>query len=393
MTPSFSPLSTQAAHMRDGPLFLLALTALLIALAWLGVSAFFHRRNLRALPIRVHVAGARGKSTVTRMIAAGLRADGLRVIAKATGSEPRLVLPDGAEEVWRRRGPASVREQIRFMARAARMGAQAVVVECMAVRPEFVWASESQLIRATVTVITNARPDHFEELGHDPQTMERALAFAIPAGGDVILSGEAATPFMLASAKARGCRTVIAPSDGLDPDQTNRAIALAACQALGVAHDQAEQAIMQAGADPGGFFRLHMEMDGARFCFVNAFACNDVASLARLWGRRDARAPATVLLNARHDRPLRTQEFLRFLAAQAARPRLFLSGDPLAMRLARRAGFSPGAIHWLPAGSVEEAVAALLRGSDAETEIWGIGNYHGLGRDMVAYARRSARTC
>lgn len=393
MTPSFFPLSAQAAHMRDGPLFLLALTALLTALAWLGLSAFFHRRNLRAIPIRVHVAGARGKSTVTRMIAAGLRADGLRVIAKATGSEPRLVLPDGAEEVWRRRGPASVREQIRFMARAARMGAQAVVVECMAVRPEFVWASEAQLVRATLTVITNARPDHFEELGHDPQAMERALAFAIPAGGDLILSGEAATPLMLASAKARGCRTVIAPIDGLDPDEANRAIALAACEALGVAHDKAAQAIAEAGADPGGFFRQPMELDGARFCFVNAFACNDVASLARLWGSRDARAPATVLLNARRDRPLRTQGFLQFLAAQGPLPRLFLSGDPLAMRLARRAGFSPGGIHWLGAGSVEETVAALLREAGAETEVWGIGNYHGLGRDLIEYARRSARIC
>ena len=33
-----------------------------------------HQRNVKAIPIRIHVNGTRGKSSVTRLIAAGLRA-------------------------------------------------------------------------------------------------------------------------------------------------------------------------------------------------------------------------------------------------------------------------------------------------------------------------------
>src|SRR5262249_47551230 len=81
-------------------------------------------------------AGTRGKSPTTRLIAAGLRAGGLRVVAKTTGTEPRLIRPDGSEAPWRRRGPPSVREQAQFFAKAVQLRADAAVVECMAVRPE-----------------------------------------------------------------------------------------------------------------------------------------------------------------------------------------------------------------------------------------------------------------
>ncbi|HPG96753.1 MAG TPA: poly-gamma-glutamate synthase PgsB, partial [Rectinema sp.] len=53
-----------------------------------------HCRRLKAVPIRILVNGTRGKSTVTRLIAAGLAAGGLRVYAKTTGSAARIILPD-----------------------------------------------------------------------------------------------------------------------------------------------------------------------------------------------------------------------------------------------------------------------------------------------------------
>ena len=52
-------------------------TALLAAL---GVAeGIRHRRQLARIPKRIHVNGTRGKSSVTRLIAAGLRAAGLRL--------------------------------------------------------------------------------------------------------------------------------------------------------------------------------------------------------------------------------------------------------------------------------------------------------------------------
>src|SRR5215471_19083625 len=71
-----------AMHVPDARLFAIALAALACCIVWLGAAGWRHRQNLRAIAVRIHVAGTRGKSTTTRLIAAGLRAGGLRVVAK-----------------------------------------------------------------------------------------------------------------------------------------------------------------------------------------------------------------------------------------------------------------------------------------------------------------------
>ena len=66
------------------------LAAIVGSLLLLGtLEVILHRRTLAKLPIRVHVNGTRGKTSVVRLIAAGLRAGGLRVCAKTTGSLDR----------------------------------------------------------------------------------------------------------------------------------------------------------------------------------------------------------------------------------------------------------------------------------------------------------------
>src|SRR5256885_78840 len=110
------------AHVSHAALFALAAVTLLGCLLTMWIGALPPRARLRAVPVRIHVGGTRGKSTTTRLIAAGLRAGGRKVLAKTTGSEPRLILPDGSETTWARRGPAAVREQARLFAKASRLG-------------------------------------------------------------------------------------------------------------------------------------------------------------------------------------------------------------------------------------------------------------------------------
>ncbi len=93
--------------------------------------------------------------------------------------------------------------------------------------------------------------------------------------------------------------------------------------------------------------------------FANAFACNDVDSLELLWPTVATSERPVVLLNARRDRPLRTRRFLAFLAAQVPTPLLFVVGDPLAARLARRAGFGPDAVRRLRARLPDSALREL----------------------------------
>src|SRR3954471_10732401 len=91
------------AHVSDARLFAIALATFVACLLGMWLSARRHRVHMRGVPVRIHVGGTRGKSTTTRLIATGLRAGGVRVLAKTTGSEPRLILPDGSETTWPRR--------------------------------------------------------------------------------------------------------------------------------------------------------------------------------------------------------------------------------------------------------------------------------------------------
>ena len=95
----------------------------LLALGVLETSA--HRRRLAKIPIRIHVNGTRGKSSVTRLIAAGLRESGLVTCAKTTGTLPRMILPSGLEYPVFRPSHANVIEQIRIVRTAVSYEAEA----------------------------------------------------------------------------------------------------------------------------------------------------------------------------------------------------------------------------------------------------------------------------
>ena len=74
---------------------LLILGALATVLIISGLLEFkYHQLSLSGIPIRIHVNGTRGKSSVTRLIAAGLRAGRKRTFA--TVSYTHLTLPTKA---------------------------------------------------------------------------------------------------------------------------------------------------------------------------------------------------------------------------------------------------------------------------------------------------------
>src|SRR5262249_24638310 len=115
------------------------------------------------------------------------------------------------------------------------------------------------------------------------------------------------------------------------------------------------------------------------------------ASLALLWPTVQGEGAPVVLFNARRDRPLRSRCFLEFLAAQAPRPVLFVTGDPLALRLARK-GFAATA-QPLRARTPAAALAELAAAARAGGVIWGVGNYHGFGARMVAELSAQRPAC
>lgn len=61
----------------------------------------------KKIDIVIHVNGIRGKSTVSRLIDAGLRDGEKRVFTKVTGTEPKYIGIDNRENEIKRRGKAN----------------------------------------------------------------------------------------------------------------------------------------------------------------------------------------------------------------------------------------------------------------------------------------------
>ena len=94
---------------------LLVLGILIILLVTFGIIEFqIHLQSLNNIPLRIHVNGTRGKSSVTRLIAAGLREAGIKTYAKVTGTSPRVIDNRGIDRIIHRLRLPSIGEQVRL---------------------------------------------------------------------------------------------------------------------------------------------------------------------------------------------------------------------------------------------------------------------------------------
>ncbi len=229
-------------------------------LALLGLmESFFHKRRLDSIPIRIHVNGTRGKSSVTRLIAGGLREGGLAVCAKTTGTLARMILPDASEYPVFRPAGANVIEQVRIISTAAGYRAQAIVVECMALQPRLQWLCESRFLRSTHGVITNARADHLDVMGPTEEAVANALAGTTPIGAKLFTAERRHLKVFEASARDRGTSLVAVTADDVaavsDEEMArfcyvehkeNVALALAVCEDLGINRETALRGMTEA---------------------------------------------------------------------------------------------------------------------------------------------------
>ena len=118
-------------------MIVITLGILLLIIISLGlIESHFHRLALAQIPIRIHVNGSRGKSSVTRLIASGLRAGGVKTLAKTTGTAPRIIDDKGKDRIIHRLRSASIGEQVRLLRNFSKQKPQAIVMECMAVNPQ-----------------------------------------------------------------------------------------------------------------------------------------------------------------------------------------------------------------------------------------------------------------
>jgi gamma-polyglutamate synthase len=387
------------------------LVAVLLGLAVLAVvEIFVHRRNLRRIGVRIHVNGTRGKSSVTRLIAGGLRAGGIRTCAKTTGTLPRMILPDGREYPVFRPSKPNVIEQVRIVAAAAAAEAEALVIECMALQPELQWLSESKLIRATHGVITNARPDHLDVMGPKDTDVAWALAGMIPPRGKLFTAERRHLPILEKACRDRACELrAVTPEDiaAITPEQLagfsytehaeNVALALKVCQQVGVDEKTALAGMWAASPDPGVLTEHTLEFFGRRLVFVNGFAANDPVSTETIWNLAIERYPEVeqriAVFNCRADRADRSLQLGRECVSwrQPDHVALMGTGTYIFARAAVAAGLDAGKLAFLEDHAVADIFEAIVALVPRSALIMGMGNIGGQGLELVRYFRnRSA---
>ncbi len=399
------------AALNASPLFgTWLLLALIVLLLLFGAAEYaLHRRALMSIRIRVHVNGTRGKSSVTRLIAAGLREAGIVTCAKTTGTLARMILPDGRElPIFRPAGP-NIIEQKRIVAAARECGAEALVVECMALQPELQAVCEAKLLRATHVVITNARPDHLDVMGPTAREVALALAGTTPVAGKLFSAEQHHLSILAAAAKDRRSELVaITDSDVAaitheelshfryreHPD--NVALALRVCAELGVAREVALGGMQLAAPDPGALTVHAVSFFGRELVFFNAFAANDPVSTHQLWQLALDHSPEAgariAIVNCRADRPDRSQQLGAEISRWEPPDQIVLmgSGTYLFARAATKAGYDASRLHFVEGLSVEDIFERIVSLSGRSALLVGMGNIGGQGLELARYFKNRA---
>lgn len=390
------------------------LSGLTILLFYLIRERLLLNRNRSKIKIRVHVNGTRGKSSTTRLVAAVLRSK-YPTVAKTTGTLPRRLLEDGSEIPIIRIGSANISEQIKTLIWAGKRDAEAIVLECMALRPEYQALCEREIIQATIAVITNIRADHLDVMGPGVEDVGWALAGIIPQNG-ILITAELNYLYLLKEACRQKNAQLISISDveiNAISDQMmarfdhlehkdNVAIALKIADHCGITQSEAWDAMLTAQPDPGALMAFSITKKGPlkrSWHFVNAFAANDPESSLTIWNQAissfTTQSYHVALFNLRDDRVDRTRQ-MADLALQLQSSQLILlmgNGSKLFLdQLASKVSTLNKVVD-LGDASGTEVAAWLNENLNYDALVVALGNIGGQGFNLVETLKHAATSC
>ncbi len=379
-------------------------------IVWLVLEGFRHGAHLKRIPIRVHVNGTRGKSSVTRLIAAGLRAGGKVTCAKTTGTLARMIFPDGTEYPVFRPSRANVLEQLRIVRTAAEMGSEILVIECMAVQPLLQAISERRFVRATHGDITNARPDHLDVMGPEEVDVALALAATTPVEGKLFTAEDQHINVFKEACIDRGSSLVAVGAEEVAEitaedlegfsyleHAENVALSLAVCLELGVDRETALAGMWAGSPDPGMLTATEMDFFGRQIVFVNAFAANDPESTEVIWRRVAAEFPFTekriAVVNCRADRPDRSRQLGHACLDWGLADHYLLMGTGtfIFARAAVARGLDPSRITYAEDRRVEEIFEQIVELVGTSALVIGVANIGGQGLELARYFNNRSR--
>lgn len=387
--------------------FLILFPLLLIILGFGSVEYIFHIARRNKIPVRIHVNGTRGKSSVTRLIASGLKEGGFSVLAKTTGTVPRLILPNGDEKNIIRYGAPNILEQKFAIKEAVRQGANVIVLECMALLPFNQKVSEEKLIKATHAVITNVREDHLEIMGPEKKDVALAISGSIPESKILFTSEKEFFLFFEKISKRKNTEIVPARLEkyadlnymqgfAYYEHPENVVLALEVCGSLGVKPEIAIQGMWSHSPDLGATFFTEYDIGTKRIAFANGFAANDPKSAADIWENAILRFTEfkykVALVNCRKDRPERSEQMAKeILSWNKNIPDLILiTGEETEVfkKTCSKLNVRNSKLKDMKYLNANEILNFLERSLPSDSMVVGLGNIGGLGLELLECLKR-----
>jgi poly-gamma-glutamate synthase PgsB/CapB len=309
-----------------------------------------HQARMLRLEHRIHVNGIRGKSSVTRLIAAALREGNVKTAAKTTGTAARILIDHDNDTPVPRKEP-DIAEQRRMLdyytGTMHRMYTgedyKAVVFECMAINPVYQRYLEEKIMYSTIGVITNIREDHTDMLGETLPEIARSLSATIPHNGHLVTAET--DPELIAilqeecdrrNTKLHAVGTMRIAEKHMAKFshfeyKVNVSIAIRVARLVGVSRETAIKGMQRALPDPGAFALKKLERKNKTVHWANLFAINDresfVLTVQSLGTKVGAKAKKAVILNNRHDRPERVAQFVDISVNSIKADYIFTFGD------------------------------------------------------------------
>lgn len=369
-----------------------------------AVGVFERKRNDRALakiPLRINVNGIRGKSTVTRLITSILDQEGYNVVGKTTGTAARMIYGHDREEaIVRKTEGANIKEQVACIGKAAAYGADAMVCECMAVRPEYQVVVHEQMLQANICVIVNILEDHLDVMGPTMLQIAEAFSKSIPYCGYCVTVPSPYLYVLEEECRKRASQLIVVDESKIPDDfiaqfsyeifPANIALAFGVAQVLGISRDVAMRGALMAKPDPGAAQILPAQDND--LVFVNGFAANEPSSTWAILDRVERKGATQrgiiVLFNGRLDRVDRTKQFVRdFFPYLPEGTVLFCMGRGLScVTKAYKKGAFPQVSEYrcFEGDSVERIFEALGDPRFNGYCVYGIGNIHGEGGLVIS---------